>query len=288
MMQNRQPNVKFRFYATLLDGFTDYLNSDIIYEKYWGWSENPPHTLEEFRQKQFQSLIDRINRVPFDSEAADKGTAFNELVDCLIENRKPSEKFKFERVVEPEVIERVTGQVDGPDERWADVSYEDNPNAGKVVGIRAHYNNRVFYFDIKLVREFSNYYKGALTQQFVSAIVPTAFGDVEVYGYVDELMPQSVHDIKTTGRYSVGKFKDHSQHIVYPYCYWKNGMPPMLFEYNIAEIDKYGRWETFTESYMFVPERDVPCLVARCEDLIRFLLKYRHLITNKKIFNEAS
>ena len=59
-------------------------------------------------------------------------------------------------------------------------------------------------------------------------------------------MPQSVHDIKTTGRYSVGKFKDHSQHIVYPYCYWKNGMPPMLFEYNIAEIDKYGRWETFT------------------------------------------
>lgn len=289
-MQNRQPNVKFRFYATLLDGFTDYLNSDIIYEKYWGWSENPPHTLEEFRQKQFQSLIDRINRVPFDSEAADKGTAFNELVDCLIENRKPSEKFKFKRVVEPEVIERVTGQVDGcgPEERWADVSYEDNPNAGKVVGIRAHYNNRVFYFDIKLVREFSNYYKGALTQQFVSAIVPTAFGDVEVYGYVDELMPQSVHDIKTTGRYSVGKFKDHSQHIVYPYCYWKNGMPPMLFEYNIAEIDKYGRWETFTESYMFVPERDVPCLVARCEDLIRFLLKYRHLITDKKIFNETS
>ena len=79
------------------------------------------------------------------------------------------------------------------------MSDEDNPNAGKVVGIRAHYNNRVFYFDIKLVREFSNYYKGALTQQFVSAIVPTAFGDVEVYGYVDELMPQSVHDIKTTG-----------------------------------------------------------------------------------------
>ena len=41
-MQNRQPNVKFRFYATLLDVFTDYLNSDIIYEKYWGWARIRP------------------------------------------------------------------------------------------------------------------------------------------------------------------------------------------------------------------------------------------------------
>jgi hypothetical protein len=31
-----------------------------------------------------QELIDKINRVPFQSEAADKGTAFNELVDLKI------------------------------------------------------------------------------------------------------------------------------------------------------------------------------------------------------------
>lgn len=270
-------NVSYRFYATLLDGFQDYLNSDIIYEKYWGYSENPPHTPEEFRQKQFQSFIDRINRVPFDSEAADKGTAFNEIIDCMIEHRK-SDKVDVRYAYETIVL----GQVDNcePDERWADVQ-----QTNKIVGLNATYNNRTFYFDIKLCREFANYYKGALTQQFVRAIVPTRFGNVEVYGYVDELMPQSIHDIKTTGKYSVGKFKDHWQHIVYPYCYQQNGQDLRLFEYNIAEIDKYGRWETFTESYMYKPERDVPKLIAMCEELISFLIENRHLITDRRIFN---
>lgn len=289
-MQNRhdESGVVMRVYATLLDGFTDYLNSDEIYDKYWGWSENPPHTVEEFREKQFQGFIDRINRVPFESEAADKGTAFNELVDALIERRGPSEGFEFTKILEPGVTPVVSGQVDNcePDERWADVQYVNNPNAGKVMAIKVRYKERDFFFDIKLVREFSDYYKGALTQQFVSALVPTAFGNVEVYGYVDELMPQSIHDIKTTGNYAVGKFKNHWQHIVYPYCYWQSGMKPLPFEYNIAQIDKYGRWETFTESYQFVPGRDFPLLVAVCEDLYRFIQKHRHLITDKKIFNQ--
>ena len=39
---NQQP--KYRIYATLLDAFGAYLNSDVIWDKYWGWSENPPHT----------------------------------------------------------------------------------------------------------------------------------------------------------------------------------------------------------------------------------------------------
>lgn len=270
-------NVSYRFYATLLDGFQDLLDSDKIYEKYWGYSENPPHTPEEFKEKQFQSFIDRINRVPFDSEAADKGTAFNEIIDCMIEHRK-SDKVDVRYAYETIVL----GQVDNcePDERWADVQ-----QTNKIVGLNATYNNRTFYFDINLCREFANYYKGALTQQFVRAIVPTRFGNVEVYGYVDELMPQSIHDIKTTGKYSVGKFKDHWQHIVYPYCYQQNGLDLRLFEYNIAEIDKYGRWETFTESYMYKPERDVPKLIAMCEELISFIIENRHLITDRKIFN---
>ena len=278
---------KYRFYATLLDSYMNYVECDSIWEKYWGWSENPPHTPEEFRQEQFQALIDRINRVPFDSEAADKGTAFNEVIDCMVEYRK-SEKVLIERIVEPDTITKVLGgQVDNcdPDERWADVEVSPNPNAGKVTGIRAVYNYRVFEFDIKLCREFADYFKGALTQQFVSAILQTAYGDVEVYGYIDELKPLSVHDIKTTNNYSVGKFKNHSQHLVYPYCLYKDGSTIRLFEYNVAEINKYGKWETFTESYSFVPERDIPILTERCESLIRFIEENRDLITDKKIFN---
>ena len=198
-------------------------------------------------------MIDRINRVPFDSEAADKGTAFNEVVDALIENRKP-------RGVEVE--------------RSAD-------NAAYVVT----YNNRAFTFPIALCREFSAYYQGALTQQRVSATLPTAFGEVEVYGVIDELMPTSAHDIKTTGSYTVGKFKDHWQHVVYPYCLTMNGCDIRTFEYNVAEFNKSGYVTgTYTETYVFDPDRDIPLLQRQCEELIRFLNDNRDLITDKKIF----
>lgn len=243
------PQPKYRFYPTLLDTFADYLSSDALWDRYWGWSDNPPHTPEEFRQKQFEELVNRINRVPFDSEAADRGTAFNEVVDALIEMRKPR----------------------GMDaERTAD-------NASYLVA----YNGRRFAFPIALCREFARYYRGALTQQRVSAPLPTALGTVELYGVIDELMPLSVHDIKTTGNYYVGKFKGHWQHMVYPYCLMKNGSDVRLFEYNVTDFR-----QTYTESYTFVPERDIPRLVAHCEDFIRFLQENRELITDKKIFAE--
>lgn len=254
-MQTKQ--LKFKFYATLLDAFTSYLKSDAIWERYWGFSENPPHTPEEFRQKQFQSLIDTINRVPFDNEAADKGTAFNEVIDCMIEGRK-SEKVRVRRVL-----------------------YHGIDGKQSLIGLNATYNNRQFNFPISICREFADYYKGALTQQRVEAVLPTCFGDVLVYGVIDELMPMSVHDIKTTGSYYVGKFKDHWQHLVYPYCLMQNGSDVRLFEYNITDFRA-----TYTESYTFVPERDIPILINHCEDFIRFLNDNRDLITDKKIFAE--
>ena len=254
-MKNQPLN--YCIYATLLDAYWGYLNSDVIWEKYWGWSENPPHTPEEFHELQFQELIDRINRKPFDSEAADRGTAFNEIIDCMIENRKSS-------IME---MSRV---------------YHDD---GTLYGIKAVYNNRTFTFHIYLCREFANYYKGALTQQRVEAILPTAYGNVLVYGLIDELMPTSVHDIKTTGSYTVGKFKDHHQHLVYPYALMQNGSDVRTFEYNIVEFNKGGYVvDTYTETYVFNPERDIPILTNHCEEFIRFLEENRELITDRKIF----
>ena len=247
---------KYKFYATILDSFWGYLNSGIIYQKYWGFSENPEHTEEEFQQKQFDELINRINRVPFDSEKADRGTCFNELVDALIENRKPNN-------VE---VERVAGE---NNRLW----------------YRAIYNNRTFVFPVSLCTEFSNYFKGALTQQRVEAVLPTCFGDVLVYGLIDELMPMTVHDIKTTGNYYVGKFKDHFQHLVYPYALMQNGSDVRTFEYNIAEFNKGGfPVGTYTETYLFNPERDIPILTSHCEMFIAFLEENKDLITDKKIF----
>lgn len=243
--------MKYQIYATLLDSFWGYLNSDVIYNRYWGFSENPPHTEEEFQQKQFQELIDRINRVPFDSEAADKGTAFNEIVDCIIENRNSE---------------------------LMDIRKETINNNLFIV---AKFKEREFSFPVNLCREFASYFKGALTQQRVEAILPTSRGDVLLYGVIDELMPTSIHDIKTTGNYSAFKFKDHFQHLVYPYCLYMDGSYIRDFEYNITDFK-----ETYTEYYTFIPERDIPVLTSHCEMLIDFIEENKSLITDKKIFNE--
>lgn len=274
---NTQMNkISYRLYATLLDSYQNFIDSDKIYQKYYGFSENPPCDEDEFKEQQFQSLIDRINRKPFDNEKADRGTAFNEVIDCMVENRK-SETMKIERVYK---VERF-----GACDEVGKPLYYDEEQTNEVLALKATYNNREFTFPISICREFANYFKGALTQQRVEAILPTRFGDVLVYGFIDELMPSTVHDIKTTGQYTFGKFKSHFQHLVYPYALIQNGNDIRTFEYNILEFSKAGYpVDTYTETYVFVPERDIPILTNHCEELIEFLEENKELITDTKIF----
>lgn len=252
----KQSNVSYRVYATLLDAWQNYLDTPQIYDKYYGFSNEPPYTLEEFWVKQHASLIDKINRVPFTSEAASKGTAFNAVIDTLI-----------------------TGQLDEKVKMSKELDENNNPLA-----IQAELDGFTFHFPYEICKEFALYYKGAIPQVRVCAMLDTMYGDVEVYGFIDELMPFSVHDIKTTANYSASKFKHHSQHLVYPYCLIQNGSDIRTFEYNVAEIDKYGRWQTFTETYVFDPDRDIPILRERCEGLIEFLLQNRKFCTDRRIF----
>ena len=74
----RQPN--YNIYPSLLDAFGSYINSSQIYQEYYGFAEEPAVSEEEFEQQKYQDLINKINRVPFESEAADKGTMFNEVI----------------------------------------------------------------------------------------------------------------------------------------------------------------------------------------------------------------
>jgi hypothetical protein len=259
----RQHN--YLIYPSLLDSFQDYLNREDIYLRYWGNSETPSITLEEFEQKQFNGLIDKINRVPMkweDSEKADRGTAFNEIVDCMILNCK-SAKMEISRLCD----------------------INDNT---LVTGLEANYNNRKFSFPIEICREFARYFKGATPQVYCEAILPTQYGNVLLYGYIDELMPTSVHDIKVTGSYEAWKFKDKWQRVVYPYCISENGSNITDFEYNVLQIteNKGGTfYETKTEYYNYT-EQDKERLTAVCEQLIEFLEENKEMITDKKIFNQ--
>ena len=269
----KQP--KYLIYATLLDSYSDYLHGDEIYQEYWGFSEDPPITEDEFIEKKRQDLIDRINRVPFDSEAADKGTAFNEIVDYLITG-KPSDIMLLERIwANPET--------------YFEENEGDKCGGNGVIAMKAIYNNRVFTFPISICKEFADYYKYAAQQVYTEAILPTKYGDVQLYGYIDELMPLSVHDIKTTGKYSAGKFKNHWQSVVYPYCLNENGNQVYDFEYNVLLINSRASgdtYETFTEYYNYVPEVDIPRLTAHVESLIEFIEAHKDLISDKKIFNK--
>lgn len=244
---------KYNIYPSLLDAFCDMQNAEEIWLKYWGNSENPSISLEDYLVKSENDFFDKVNRVPHPPiEAADKGTAFNEVVDSIL-HRTPSKTVQMERI------------------------YTDN----KITGVRAMLNGFTFEFPFSLVMDFVEYYHGGFSQVFTAAILPTARGDVRLYGYIDELMPFCVHDIKTTRSYEPYKFKNHWQHIVYPYCLNQIGCAVKRFEYNITDFK-----EVYTESYIYDDERDTKRLQEVVESLIDYLEANRDRITDKKIFNQ--
>lgn len=242
--------VKFKFYATLLDAFQTYLNSDLIYQKYWGGSETPKWTQEEFADKKFHELLDTINRTPHElNEKAEKGTAFNEVVDCLILGCK-SAKMEITSLIKPGFITAKT-------------------------------NGFTFDFPIPLCKEFAGYFAEAIPQVYVSGTIETKYGNVLLYGYVDELLPLSVHDIKTTKQYNAFKFLHNWQHRIYPYCLMQMGNDIRLFEYNVTDFSN-----TYTETYVYDPEHDPGDIRLFCERFIEFLYLNADQITDKKIFAE--
>jgi len=268
---------KYLIYPSLLDAFQDYLNSEDIYLRYWGNVDEPSVTADEFEQKQLGGLIDKINRVQPDweiTEKMDRGTAFNEIVDCMILGKK-SEKMQIEKVYATEML-------DAANKEYSEVE------TNNVIALKATYNNRTFQFPVSICREFANYFKGATPQVYCEAGLPTQYGNVLLYGYIDELMPISIHDIKVTGSYEAWKFKDKWQRVVYPYCINENGSDITNFEYNILLIteNKGGTfYETKTEYYNYT-EHDKERLIVVCERFIEFLEENKELITDKKIFNK--
>lgn len=238
---------QYKFYATLLDKFEDYINSSRIYNEYYGFSEDPKITEDEFEKQKFQDLINSINRVPFESESADKGTAFNEVIDCIIEN-KNSEKYVV-------TSHKEDGIINVKNDKYS------------------------FDFPLKLSVEMSKSVRGALTQQFVEGILGTKYGDVLLYGYIDEMLPFKVVDIKTTSRYNAFKYRHNWQHIVYPFCLNQNNILIDEFEYLITDFKSI-----YSEIYVYNKEKDIKKLQNHCEKFIEFLEQNKELITDTKIF----
>lgn len=246
--------VDYNIYATLLNSYQGYLDAEILWNKYWGGSDNPEKGIEEYCEEKRKELIDRINRVPFDSEPADRGTAFNEVIDCLILGEKSAKM---------------------------EISSDRDNNK-----IKAVYNGRTFYFPLDFCVSFAKRYTGSVPQYLTEGLLNTNLGVVRLYGYIDELLIDTVVDIKTTSKYSAFKFRDTWQHKVYPYCLQKEGLVDINnFRYDVVVETKLA-WYVYEEHYTYNPDQDIPELIGVCEGLINFLNVYKDNITDLKIFNK--
>ena len=262
------PKPKYRFSPSLLNSFQSLLDSDTLYEQFYGDSEDPPMTPEEYYKQKEAELLNAINRVPFSSEAAEKGTIFNELVDCIVENRKPREDMLVQKI------------------------YEENKSS--VVALHAELNGYAFDFDINLVRSVARYFSGAICQYRTEAPIDTSFGPVILYGDVDYIIKDVVYDLKTTGKYSsYGKFNSGMQKELYPYCLTESGEIVGIsgFEYTIITLKDPTKERPFidgefhTEWFSFNYDESKRMLRDIAESFIQWIEDHRSLIHHQRIFN---
>lgn len=223
-------------------------------------------TPDEMYLKLESELIDTINRVPHaPNEAADKGTAFNEIVDSLIERRRSSRD----------------------DCKIYSYRKGDDP-----IVIRAEINGFVFDYDISLCKDIASRFPGSLTQYFADAVMPTAYGNVRLYGYIDEWVGNRIVDLKTTSRYSWGKFEKGWQRYVYPWCVIESGVATEIesFTYFVVEWAYQAKGKPLTakgiyeETYTYDHNESARKIREMCERFIEWLDIRREFITDNKIF----
>ena len=228
----KQLNADYAFSPSLLDAFQHMLDTkaeDFFYQDEdgawhlnWNESEETLHFSEEdvdaLLKKEF---IDKVNKVPMPpSEAASKGTAFNEIIDCLVKKSKPTNPsviIKTIRNGEDLYLSRMQRK-DGSD--VSEYSLEDCETTFVKIGvpfIYASLDGFEFFFDKDLCLDASDYFKNSICQYYTKCNVETSKGVVELHGYIDYLRQDKVFDCKTTKRYAFGDFQKKWQRYV-PIC----------------------------------------------------------------------
>lgn len=281
---------KYRFYPSILDKFQSFVDmtaEDYFYQdEQGGWHKNYNESSGEYHYSDEEvyelakkELINAINRVRTSSEAASKGTAFNELVDALINNKKS------EIVSTKKVYYDVNGN-------FIRTDMPLNQKVFKLAGVQAELEGFSFIFDINLLKEAAEYLKGSLNQVLTSASIDTKYGKVELYGYIDELRKNKVYDLKTTKKYEFGKYSKYWQRHIYPYCLIESGECKDIecFEFTCYQLTTPKEknclitGKKYPEVYNYNHEQSKALIKAQCERFIEFLEENRHLISDKKIF----
>lgn len=283
-------NYSFKFTPSLLDKFQNFLDSEVLYEKFYGFSDEPSITYEQYEQENFQSLIDSINRVPFESVAADKGSCLNEIVDCIVmkvprtrDDIKIASLTSFERLCEDGAWDFVENKP---------LCYERWFETVKKPCIFAAKGSNEFYFDIEFCKTVARYFTDSLCQLYTEAPIDTERGRVLLYGYPDYVRGNMVYDLKTTSRYEFGKYSKYWQQHVYPYALIESGKVTDVEAFEFTAFALKGGterspliWgEMYPELYVYNHERSTQLLRGICTQFADFLEAHREMITDKKIF----
>ena len=257
---------RFRFTPSILQSWSDYVNSDRLWEKFYGSKEDPSVTMEEFQEKKERELWDAINRIDRGPiEAADRGTCLNEIIDMIIEGR-PVEK---------------------PGMETARLTWED----GSFAGVRAMMNGFVFDFGADLVLRLSEYFAGSTCQYRTEAVLETSLGPVILYGDIDYINRDKVFDMKSTEKYEYGKYSEGWQKYLYPYCLIESGEMTRVseFEYTVAELRRKNNLisgDIYRERYDYSHEMAKVRLRGVCESFMAYLDMHRDSIEHKRILNQ--
>lgn len=281
-------NASYFIPPTLLDTFMHYVNAERDWMKFYCDIEEDSEKyvpLATYEEKKKQELLDSINRVPHaTSEAAARGTAFNDIVDTLLHGEKCGHT-------------KMCRLYDNP----------NDPNR-KVVGIRASANGFDFDFDINLCNNAAIYFgkqaktiegdvinadpsDKCLSQVLVESCIDTQYGLVNLYGFIDEMRRDMVYDIKTTSKYEFGKYAEYNQRFIYPYCLIESGMMNNVsqFEFTAYALKGGTRGQLITGtrySEVYDYDHGTAKIYIRqiCERFIEFVHAHRDMITDDKIF----
>lgn len=283
--------VKYKFYPSLLDSFQSYLDCEASYEEYFGFADVPSQSFEEYEKKKFKELIDKINRVPFDSEAADKGTCFNEIIDCILLREKSTRDDVSICTRQTLVEEEVIGTIDPCNGKVIDADVEFYER--QLPHIEAQKGERTYLFDIAFCKNAADYFRGSLPQVYTEATISTKYGKVLLYGYIDYLRGNKVFDAKTTKKYDFGKYRKYWQQHVYPWALIESGKCTEISSFEFTAFQLKGgnskkapliSGEMYKEVYTYDHARSTQLLTTICEHFIEFIENNKNLITDKKIF----
>lgn len=310
-MKTRQPD--YAFSPSLLDAFermTSTKLEEFFYQDDEGkwhlnWNEEDgtfhfsDEEVAEMLKKDFLDTVNKVEREP--SEAASKGTAFNEIVDCLVMNTRSTRDDVVVRTIrngEDLFKARQTNYKmlhEGKEDSC--LSLESCENDFSKVGITFIYASTdgfEFFFDKELCLSASKYFENSMAQYYTQGLIETSKGVVELHGYIDYLRENKVFDAKTTKQYQFGNYEHKWQRYTYPYTLIESGMMDevSVFEFTIFKLSGGSSrtplitGEQFSEVYTYDHDRAKIMLAGQCERLIDFLEENREKITNLKVFGK--